>query len=106
MSEKAIEAISEVGDWYVIDKGTYIRVFRAIKAPHVLPKFISDKLALQEVAYQTFVHGVGASLARDKKSLWPPLPFHVGSYGFKDVKEAVAKAEILVTFHFGEERLR
>jgi len=97
-----MQAVSKVGDWYITERGTYIRIFRATKAPHVLPRFIPDKLALQEVAYPTLVHGVGAALIRDNKAPWPPMPFYVGSYSFKDSKEATAEADILETFHFGK----
>jgi DNA segregation ATPase FtsK/SpoIIIE-like protein len=102
MSEKAMEAISEIDDWFVLENETYIRIYGSTKPPHVLPKFVPDKLVLQEVAYHTLVHGVGASLSKYKKLSWPPLPFYVGSYSFKNSKEAHAEAEALATFHFGE----
>jgi hypothetical protein len=54
------------------------------------------------VSYKNFVHGVGASLACDKKDFCSPFPFHVGDYGFKYVKEAISESRILITFHFGE----
>jgi hypothetical protein len=54
--------------------GTYIKVYGATKSPHLLPKFIPEKLVLQEITYQTLVHGVGVALNRDKKMIWPPLP--------------------------------
>jgi hypothetical protein len=37
------------------------------KPPHLFQKFIHDKPALQEVAYQTLVHGVVVALAKDRK---------------------------------------
>jgi hypothetical protein len=46
MLEKPTQAISKVGDWYVLEKGIYIRFYGATKAPHLLPKFIPDKLVL------------------------------------------------------------
>jgi hypothetical protein len=61
-----------------LEYGTYIRVYGATKSPHLLPKFILDRLVLQEIAYQTLVYGVGAALNRDKKMIWPPLPLWVG----------------------------
>jgi hypothetical protein len=106
MTEKAMQAIGEVHGWYVIDKGTYIRIFGPTKDSHLFPKIILNKLSLQEVAYQTFLHGIGASLSHDKKTLQPLFPFHVEDYGFKYVKKAVAEDESLITFHFGEEMFR
>jgi hypothetical protein len=46
MLEKVMQVVGVVGERYVIEKGTYIRVFRDIKAPYLLPKCIPDKLAL------------------------------------------------------------
>lgn len=89
-----------------MENGTYIRIYGATEAPHMFPKFVPNKLVLQEVAYRTLVNGVGAVLVRDKKLTWPPLPFWLGSYCFKDVKEAQAKVDTLEKFHFGEERFR
>jgi len=67
MSEKYMQEIGEVGDWYATDRGMHNRVFGATKAPHLLPKFILDKLALQEVDFHTFVNGFRESLSYDKK---------------------------------------
>jgi hypothetical protein len=88
MIDKAQAIVKRIGDWYLLEYGTYLRIYRATKAPHFLPNFIPDKLVLQEIAYQTIVHGVGATLYRDKKAIWPPLPLWVGSYSFEYVKEA------------------
>jgi hypothetical protein len=82
----------------------YIRVYGTMKSPHILPKFVLDKLVLQEISYQTMIHGVGACLYRDKKAIWPPLPLWVGSYSFKEIKESQAEVNTLASFHFGEER--
>jgi hypothetical protein len=65
-----------------------------------------DKLTLQEVAYQTFFNGVGATLSQDNKALWSPFPFHIGASGIKDVKEETIELKSLVSFHFGEEIFR
>ena len=59
MTNKAIAVIKRIGDWYLMDHGTYIKVYGATKSPHLLPQFVPDKLVLQEVAYQTIIHGVG-----------------------------------------------
>jgi hypothetical protein len=82
---------------------TYIKVCKATKAPHLLPKFIPNRLVMQEIAYQTLVYGVGAALNRDKKMIWPPLSLWVGACSFKDVKVAQAEADTLASFHFGKE---
>jgi hypothetical protein len=88
MLEKEMDAMGNIGDWHVMENGTYIRIYGATTAPQMFPIFILDKNKLWEVAYQTLIHIVGAILVRDKKMTWPPIPFWLGSYYFKDVKEA------------------
>jgi len=33
MTEKAMQVISAIGNWYVMEEGTYIRIFGAKKPP-------------------------------------------------------------------------
>jgi hypothetical protein len=58
-----------------VENGTYIRVYGATKYPHLFPRFVPDKVVLQEVAYQTLLNGVGGALTRDNKLTYPPMPF-------------------------------
>jgi hypothetical protein len=51
MTDKAQAIVGRVGDWYLLEYGTYIRVYGATKAPHMLSKFVLHRLALQEIAY-------------------------------------------------------
>ena len=46
MSEDARVMVGEIGDWYITDKYTYIRVNGATKAPHILPKYVTDHMVL------------------------------------------------------------
>jgi hypothetical protein len=66
--------VKELGDWYISLNGVYIRIARSTKPPHWLPHFVPDSLLLQEIVYQTFVHGVVASLNKHKKGIWPQFP--------------------------------
>ena len=66
--------VKELGDWYMTPTGVYIRIAGSTKPPHWLPHFVPDFFLLQEVAYQTFINGVVASLHKHKKGVWPPFP--------------------------------
>ena len=66
--------VKEIGGWYMTSTGVYIRIVGSTKPPHWLPHFLPDSLLLQEVAYQTFINGVAASLHKDKKGVWPQFP--------------------------------
>lgn len=52
MSKRAMETIVKVAHWFLIQEGTFIRVFNSYKAPHALPKFAMDNVLLWEVCYQ------------------------------------------------------
>jgi hypothetical protein len=67
MIDKAIIVIRRIGDWYLMEHDIYIRVYRVMKPPHMLPQFVTYNLVLQEVAYQTIIHGVGGILYHLKK---------------------------------------
>jgi hypothetical protein len=71
MTNKDIKIIIRIKDWYLMDHGNYIRVYDAMKSPHLLPQFIPDKIVLQKVAYQTIIHGVRGMLYMFKKVICP-----------------------------------
>jgi hypothetical protein len=45
--------ISVVCHWYLDECATYIRVFGATGAPHILPSHVSDQFFIGEICYQT-----------------------------------------------------
>jgi hypothetical protein len=85
MKNKAIAVIRRIEDWYLMEHDTYIRIYGAMKPPHLLPWFIPEKLVLQEVAYQTIIRGM---LYRSKKAIWPLLPLYIGKCFFENTKQA------------------
>ena len=82
--------------------GVYIRIVGSTKDPHWLPHFVLDTLLLQEVAYQTYVNGVAASLHKNKKGLWPPFPLSTRVCKIKNFKQAKDKVGVLASFKFRE----
>jgi hypothetical protein len=88
MIDKAIIIIKRIMDWYLMEHNTYLKVYGAMKSLHLVPRFVLDRLVLQEVAYQTIINGVGEMIYRDKKVIWPPLPLYIGSYFFANTKKA------------------
>ena len=75
LSPEGQKIVKEYGDWYMTPYGVYIRISSSTKPPHWFPHFIPDTMLLQEIAYQTYMNGVVASLCRNKKGLCPPFPF-------------------------------
>ena len=75
LSPEGQKIVQAYGDWYMTSNGVYIRISGSTKALHWFPHFVPDTLLLQEISYQTYMHGVVASLHKSKKCLWPPFPY-------------------------------
>jgi hypothetical protein len=69
MNNKDPTIVWKIGYWYLMEHGTYISVYIATKSPHLIPRFVPEILMLQEITYQTMIHGVGATLYHDKKAI-------------------------------------
>jgi hypothetical protein len=81
LTEAAKKTISKVGHWYLEETTTYIRVFGATSAPHLLPVHVPDKLIVGGICYQTI-------LLKEKKIEFILYGFHVGFYMVKDIAQA------------------
>ena len=72
------------------------------KALHSLPHFVPNTLLLQEIDYQTYLHGVVSSLHKSKKGLWPSFPLSIGVYQIENFKQAKEEVSILSPFRLSE----
>jgi hypothetical protein len=72
-----------MGHWYLDERETYIRVFKEIEAPHLLPIYVPDRLVLGEICYQTILQGYNATLVKDKKQAFILYGFDIGFYMVK-----------------------
>jgi hypothetical protein len=63
----ANKMISKVGHWYLDEHATYIKVFDATGAPHILPSHVSYRLVVGEICYETILQGYNATLVKDNK---------------------------------------
>ena len=88
LSDVAKNIISKVGHWYLDERDTYIRVISAIRAPHLLPVYVPDRLIVGEICYQSILQGYNATLVKDKKWAFIPYGFQVGLYMVKDTAQA------------------
>lgn len=86
--------------------GVYIRIVGSTMDPHWLPHFFPNTLLLKEIAYQTYVNGVAASLHRNKKCLWPPFPLSTGVHRFENIKHAKGEVGMFSSFRLKEVSFR
>jgi len=63
----ARQSLLKIGDWFVNEKFTYIRIYGATKALHLLPKIVTDHMVLMEISYQSYCYGIGVVLNRKKE---------------------------------------
>ena len=82
--------------------GIYIRMSSSSKDLYWLLHFVPNKLFLQELAYKTYIHGVVASLHKEKMGLWPPFPLSTRIWKIKNIKQDKEQVNILSSFKFKE----
>jgi hypothetical protein len=46
-SQEAMNAIKEIGDWFIDDEFSYIRIFGCEGPPHLFPRYVPDRIALK-----------------------------------------------------------
>jgi hypothetical protein len=77
--------IAKFDHWHFKETSTYIRLFGATVAPHLLPVHVPDRLVLGDIFYHTILQGYNASLVKDKKRYFIPYGFHIGFYMVRDI---------------------
>ena len=73
-----------------------------MRAPSLLPRYTTDYVVHKEVVRQLYIDGIGNFLFYQKKSIYPPLLFYLGSYKLCKVKKAPEFVKESEYFHFGE----
>jgi hypothetical protein len=72
LSAASKKMVVKVGHWYLYELSTYIRVFRATGAPHLLSSHVPNWLIVGEICYHTILQGYNAMLFKDKKQAFIP----------------------------------
>jgi hypothetical protein len=98
--------VKKLGDWYMTPTGVYIRIAGSTKPPHWLPHFVPDSLLLQDIAHQTFINGVAASLHKHKKGIWPQFSLITLVGKIENFKQAREEVSILSSYKFQEVSFR
>ena len=101
-SENATVVISEYGDYYFSQEGTYIRMHGCSQVPSLLPRYATNFVVHKEAVRKVFINGIGNYLHDHKKASFPLLPFCIGAYKLSRVKGVEDFMKDLVVFHFGE----
>jgi hypothetical protein len=100
LSVAAKKMISKVGHWYFEETNTYIRVFEATGALHLLPIHVLDCLISGEICYHTILQGYNSSLVKENKKDFIPYGFRIGFYMVKDIAHAKQEGLSQLEYHF------
>jgi len=79
MSSEARQIVGGLGDWYLNAHVVYIRIYGATISMHVFQFYMTHRMVLSEIIYQSFECGMVVVLSRRKKTTWPRLPIRVGA---------------------------
>jgi hypothetical protein len=58
ISKESMATLKDIADWYMRKYYTYIKVYGNSRAPHILPRYVPDRLLIQEISYQTMETGI------------------------------------------------
>lgn len=100
MSQESMEALLSIENWYPSRSGTFIGIFGGEKPLHVLPRFATDKLMMQEIIYHISI-GLPVRLHKSNKAPWSTLPLWIGLYKIKCLNDAYVEAEEIKKYEFG-----
>jgi hypothetical protein len=104
LSEATRRVIYKIRHWYLEETRTYIRVFGATRAPHLLPSHVLDRSVLGEIFYQTILQDFSASLVKNKKRVFIPYVFYVGCHFVKDTTQAMQETQNQIKNRFFTEK--
>jgi hypothetical protein len=94
-NQDTMNAIKEIGDWFINEEFSYIRIFGCEGPPHLFPGYVPDMLALKEIAYHIVVVDIAVTLAKNLKKQWPNFPISLGIYTLSNPKHAQKEIESL-----------
>jgi hypothetical protein len=105
-SLQMIKYLEKVADWFVEEYFSYIRVFGSQVSPHALPRFVSDKLVLREVAYQIATNSISKELRNNSKKQWPYYPVSIGQCSILDFGHSKVEAKDLEEINLADIELK
>lgn len=88
MSLEAMDCLLKVGDYFVEEIFTYIRVWWSNGCLNVLPHYVLDKLLSREISYKTVGTGITLELKKSSKKFSPKFPLQVCLFTLQNYQQA------------------
>ena len=89
------EDLESIDHWLVEELFSYIRFFGSEVGPHFLPRYISERLALREVANQVVLYGQAKKLSKLQKKLWFNFSIKFGDINILDKGHEIKESKEL-----------
>ena len=99
-SPEAKNLIVTMGDWYVGESFSYIRIWGSNTA-HMLPKVLPDRLFSEEISFQTVTKGVCKKLAGPKRRVYPKFPQNLRPLSIPTLTWAIELSDHIVSLKLG-----
>jgi hypothetical protein len=93
--ETVSKNLKEIADWFIEEIFSYIRVYGCSIPPHVLPKFLPDRLVCREVAHQIVKVSIRIELKVAQKKSWLIFLVHIGKFSLQNMGHSKVEAEAL-----------
>ena len=77
MSEEVLKVVQDNGHYYLTEDGLYLRMFGGSRAPSLLPRYATDYVIHKEAVRHLYIDGVGNFMLKQKKAVYPPVPFYI-----------------------------
>eukprot|EP01018_Ginkgo_biloba_P025608 Gb_06569 [translate_table: standard] len=95
------ETLLGIGDWYFEKTYSYVILYGFDGAPHHLPKYLDDQIAMYEICWQIIAIHTKVS-QRWKKAAFHSFPLRIGNFTVTNIGQAKAHAKEILTYDFEE----
>jgi len=94
---EAMRLIKNIGNRYLQEDYTYLIIYGVTASPHLLPKYVPNRLTLIDFSYQTIPQGFNSSLAKDaRKNNFKPYNIYLGHYGLLNYRKERKEANVIL----------
>lgn len=104
--EAGRESLSKIGNWYLLKDLTYIRLIGLIGVPHLLPKYVPNRILVKEFTFQIFEVGLTVGLLKRKVRGWLEMTLTISPFQIINQDQAQNEIEGYLDFKWMTTPLR
>lgn len=93
LSLEACKTMKGLGHWYCKQHYIYIKVFRCIATPHLIPKYVPDQLIIKETSYHNVIIGYIVVMSCNSKRMQSRFLIKVGHFSLINFPQSKKEVE-------------